>query len=400
MYADVLDGYLVRINKDLASKGLTYDDLREDILDHICCMVEEDMESGEDFESSYRRIMSGIDDAVLPDLQHQTLLLLDKKFQKMKKITYVIGLVGSLLAITGAFFKTQHWPGASILMVLGFMAVVLGFLPLYFVGSYKEQSEKPHPIYPIVAYLSLFFIFTGAVFKVMHWPGAGILLKVSVFALLVGFLPLYIVQLFKRSVKSKINPAYIIMLLVGISIVLILSKVNLGKDSIDRYVLLSNKYEDATLLMQERINELSAGMSDSVLTSDVKKVISYSDALEMQLEQMSQGLLESVGQAGASINNVQKLDFRNGAGDAYINNGLAMEFLADCREYQEFLMKIIDDPLTSRQVEIELLFSGGHWINWDPLDYRNEPLIVNYYKLTTFKWAVIHAEYLTLKDLL
>jgi len=130
MLAEVSDNQLVRINKDLTKKGVTYGELREDLLDHICCLVEEDMTESNDFESSYGRIMSEIDDSVFPDLQHKTILLLDKKFQKMKKVTYALGLTGAVLSITGAIFKTQHWPGASIIIMLGFMIIIMGFLPL------------------------------------------------------------------------------------------------------------------------------------------------------------------------------------------------------------------------------------------------------------------------------
>lgn len=394
MHAETIDNYLDRINVDLLSKGLTYDELREDLLDHICCMVEEEMESGKDFDDSYREIMSGIEDRVFPDIQHKTLLLLDKKFQRMKKITYVLGLVGAILAISGAIFKTLHWPGASIILSLGFLIVVLGFLPMYFIGSYQEQTEKPKLIYPVIAYLSLLFIFSAAIFKIMHWPGANWLSRISLVVLLVGFLPLYIVQIFKRTVKSKVNPAYIIMLLVGISIVLILSRVNLSKDSIDAYTSMTQQFEQGAILVSERTDKLVAHLKDPDAITEAAKIGVMAERLEMQIDQMLTGLLESVDQAGVEIDKVEGRDYRYGGRNAFNDNGLARNFLQDAREYKQYLLSISEDPLLENQTSVILMFSNGDWFSgWNPEDFVYEPLIRNYFKLTQFRYYIVTIEY-------
>ncbi|MEX0983322.1 MAG: hypothetical protein WD577_08295 [Bacteroidales bacterium] len=131
MIAEVIDSNIERIRSDLETRGLTYDRLQEDILDHVCCMVAERMEHGEDFNSSYHEVLNHIGGATLGNLQHQTILLLDKKFQRMKNFTYLFGLSSALLAILGTLFKKMHWPGAGILLTVGIGLVVLVFLPLY-----------------------------------------------------------------------------------------------------------------------------------------------------------------------------------------------------------------------------------------------------------------------------
>ena len=80
MSAAVIDKNYERIRGDLISRGLTYDRLLEDIVDHVCCMLEEEMEKGSDFDASYQRVLGSIPDRQLPLIQHQTLLNLDKKY--------------------------------------------------------------------------------------------------------------------------------------------------------------------------------------------------------------------------------------------------------------------------------------------------------------------------------
>jgi hypothetical protein len=128
MIAAIIDDNYERIKADLVSRGLSYEPLLDDLLDHVCCWVEESMESGKEFESSYSHALDSIGEGRLAEIQHQTFLNLDKKFQLMKNFTYVFGLSAAILTILGSFFKRMHWPGAGIMITVGMMLIVLVFL--------------------------------------------------------------------------------------------------------------------------------------------------------------------------------------------------------------------------------------------------------------------------------
>ena len=142
MIAATIDDNYDRIRSDLVRLGLTYDRLIDDMLDHVCCMVEERMDTGSDFESSYNNVLDSIGEKRLPEIQHQTLLNLDKKYQRMKNFTYLFGLTSAILTIVGSLFKRMHWPGAGILITVGMVLIVFVFLPLYFITNHREQVER------------------------------------------------------------------------------------------------------------------------------------------------------------------------------------------------------------------------------------------------------------------
>lgn len=56
-----------------------------------------------------------------------------------------------------------------------------------------------------LGFISVFLITTGMTFKIMHWPGANISLVAGVFLLNVGYLPLYFIDRYKRSIQEKIE---------------------------------------------------------------------------------------------------------------------------------------------------------------------------------------------------
>lgn len=55
----------------------------------------------------------------------------------MKRAVYLTGFLASFIISTGIIFKMMHWPYAGIIMFTGFIALNIGFLPLYFYDKYK-----------------------------------------------------------------------------------------------------------------------------------------------------------------------------------------------------------------------------------------------------------------------
>ncbi len=401
MIAEQIDANIERIQSDLLSQGLTSTSLMEDILDHVCCMVEKEMIEGSDFESSYNRVISSIGDGTLKNVQHQTILMLDKKFQKMKNTNYVIGLSGSLMAIVGAFFKMQHWPGAGVLMLLGFFLVTAVFLPLYFVHSYREQAEKPQLIYPIIGYISLALILVGVIFKIQHWPGAGAILTSSIVVVVIGFVPLYLSRIFGKPGDKKLNIAYVVLLMIGISIITVSSRVNISKFAIDRMLELTVQNEESSQLLNNEIGKMIEITPDSLITPELKKLMDYSGELEMIADEMLHELMLSIKQEGVELNSVNHWDYRRSAKVAFINNGLAQKFINLSREYKDYLMNVVKDSIAKNQIEYNLGFTSEYWIiGWTPEDLIMEPMIICYQKITLLKRAVIYSEYLVVQALL
>jgi Flp pilus assembly protein TadB len=53
----------------------------------------------------------------------------------------LFGVVGGMLLASGIFFKIMHWPGASILLVLGMFLITFIFLPIFFWQLYRSEMK-------------------------------------------------------------------------------------------------------------------------------------------------------------------------------------------------------------------------------------------------------------------
>lgn len=125
------------IKQDVTARGISFEELAESLVDHICCSIEASSENN--FENAYRKAISGFGDDSLEDIQHQTIFLLTLKRETiMKKTMFVLGYIAAALTTFGLLFKVMHWPGANIMLILGVAMLNFGFLPLYFSDRYKK----------------------------------------------------------------------------------------------------------------------------------------------------------------------------------------------------------------------------------------------------------------------
>ncbi|HLP49978.1 MAG TPA: hypothetical protein VK154_03785 [Chitinophagales bacterium] len=194
-----------RILNDIRARGVKTESLQLNLLDHICCIVERDLEPEGDFESFYQRTLKTFYKHELREIEEEALILLTyKNYYAMKKTMIVSGGISAFLLSTGIFFKFQHWPGAAICIVSGISIFSLLFLPLLFLLKAKENSAvRDRVIYGLGTFAAILFSL-AVMFKIFYWPGANIM-GVSVIVLMAGvFLPIYFFSGI-RNAETKLN---------------------------------------------------------------------------------------------------------------------------------------------------------------------------------------------------
>ncbi|HKK41617.1 MAG TPA: hypothetical protein VJ963_04345 [Bacteroidales bacterium] len=131
----------------------------------------------------------------------------------MKQKLYTLGLVVALIVFTGAIFKVNHWPGAGILLTLGILSLVLIFLPAALVNHYKSRESEKHLSLYIITWITCFVLFGSMLFKIMHWPYAGLLLLIALPFPYLIFLPVFLSVTSKNRNFNIYNTVYVLLLL-------------------------------------------------------------------------------------------------------------------------------------------------------------------------------------------
>lgn len=177
---------------DISARGVKLVSLQQDLLDHICCIIEHNLEDDGDFESFYFGTVSQFYEKELSEIEEETInLLIHKNYYVMKKIMLISGSLSASVLSLGILFKFMHWPGASFLILTGIILLSFVFLPLLFALKAKEKKESKDKIVIGLGALAAISLSLGVMFKIMHWPFANILCISALFIMVFLFLPIY-----------------------------------------------------------------------------------------------------------------------------------------------------------------------------------------------------------------
>ena len=272
------------IYQDVQLKGITLDGLLDEMVDHICCSIEPDLEKGISFETSYYNLMDTIESSTLKNVQHQTLLSTNLKFQNMKKLMIVLGTLSAFFLSAGSILKLFHIPPATLLLLLGTVIAIFGFFPMFFYTSYKEQLEKKNILLSIIGYLTISFLMIGVLFRLNHWPGATKALLLGELFLLLLFLPLYLVNAYKKVNEAKTNFGYgLIIFLIVFGIISMWSVTRISKDIVNKFETINNNAINIKQVFIQQNDSLLKCLETKEFYTDIKPDIEEMQALAADL---------------------------------------------------------------------------------------------------------------------
>jgi hypothetical protein len=190
---------------DISARGVETEDLHYNLLDHICCIIENNLEADGDFENFYIQTIATFYKHELREIEEETQLLLTfKNYYTMKKVMLNSGIFAASILSLGLIFKFMHWPGAAVCIVLGLGSACLVFIPLLFTIRVKEKKEKSDKILLALGSIAGILGIVHILFKIMHWPGSLIMAYVVIAILLLVFTPIFVITGIKNS-ETKAN---------------------------------------------------------------------------------------------------------------------------------------------------------------------------------------------------
>jgi hypothetical protein len=199
------DKQLDFILNDIRARGVEMESLQNDLLDHICCVIENNLEANGNFEDFYQKTIHTFYKHELWEIEEETISVLTfKNFYVMKKLMIISGVISATLLSLGLIFKFMFWPGASLFVVLGILGASFIFLPLMFTLRIKEKQNFKDKFILGIGSLVCILISLHVLFKVMHWPLWNEMGILAMLLLLVVFLPIYFFTGI-RNPESKVN---------------------------------------------------------------------------------------------------------------------------------------------------------------------------------------------------
>lgn len=100
------DTQIEKIESQLQAQGVTYQPLYEELLDHVCCLVEEKMWDEQlSFDKAFELALEAFDDFNFEQIQEQTLTIYISKSISMKKVMMMAAMLLVILVFGASSLK-------------------------------------------------------------------------------------------------------------------------------------------------------------------------------------------------------------------------------------------------------------------------------------------------------
>ena len=285
--AELTEKEIRRLNREIQKQCLTYMELQQELLDHLCCDVEAEMEEGLEFIKALEKVRKGMGNDRIQQIQEETLLLINQKYRIMKKFMYILGMIAPAMLITGTIFKTQHWYGAGVLLTLSLFILGAIYLPVFVMVKIRDTSKEGKkvnmPMYIFGLIAGIIFI-AGAMFKIQHWPGAGIMISLSGLVTVLIFIPILVVQALKDKENQVQNFTILIFVLCFVAITFMMYALRVSKNVLTAFSVATEGHIASTEIVEARNSAYLDRLQQSVPGSDnileqAKEISSRSDVL-------------------------------------------------------------------------------------------------------------------------
>jgi hypothetical protein len=173
---------LNNIRDFLTKNGMTYDQLQDEMVDHISCDIEHYMEEGDSFETSWKKVREEIPPVQLQTLQLQTMETISRK----PSLSTLFAYLSFFLLFGASAFKILHLPWAGELLISSFASIAIALISGSIVGMYTYKAKTGAWLL-ITIVLSILVFLSSLTFQILHLPGATEIRTTSVLALCILF---------------------------------------------------------------------------------------------------------------------------------------------------------------------------------------------------------------------
>ncbi len=331
----------------------------------------------------------------------------------MKKTIYISGIIIANLLLIGSIFKINHWPGANIALTLSLLALSFWFIPAALLNNYKAQKEKNKKWLYISTFISFFIVFVAALFKILHWPGAGLLILIGVPIPFLLFLPVYIYHSIRDKEQSPVNFTGVILGLTFVAVYSVLLAVNVSRNVLDHGLSLIKSNENVIDFYELR-NDLYANMNaeENIQYETISKM---SDEICSLIHKAEKEILNYTGNTeidanmgNASFNRTNLVNYDNRNASQFVLKWKEEALVPLIKEkliaYTKYLNTLELNPeLKSTIDEIDntdVIYVDGEKFTWEDREFASDYMIFALEALSRWEKNIRFIESMMLAELI
>ena len=187
-----------RIADTVNESNIASAELKVDLIDHLCCIAEDEMSKGKDFETAYGVAFQRFCPNGLNEIQNETVFLFTSKSRKrLDRTMYVSGFTALTGALITTVMKLLHLPFAQLALLATFFVVVLAFFPAVYIRLFRQKTNGMKSLR--LDLIGALLLVVSVVFLINHWPFMQLLLLAAFVCIYIALFPLFFFKIFKKS---------------------------------------------------------------------------------------------------------------------------------------------------------------------------------------------------------
>ncbi len=200
----------------------------------------------------------------------------------MNKTLKITGWIVCILFTLGVIFKIMHWPGAGIILVLGGFLYLTIYLPFWLIYELKNNNWK---LYTWVQYFTLSLWILATIFKTQHWLGAGPLYYLLLFCSILVLFPIYLIKINRKSIVPSQPFEYhftFFVIILGLNFFLFATG-SVSKNFVNMITTNNNnQVENAYTTISKKNNLLYNALNGTLSETEKKESQAYQKTVELK----------------------------------------------------------------------------------------------------------------------
>lgn len=379
------------IRLEVKKCGISFSHLEDELIDHLCCLTEEYLNEGFSFEEAFKRVRKDIALDSLKDIEIQTLLLINKKLRAMKTTLKISGIAGLACIIIASVFKVLHWPGASILLTLGFLILAFAYIPVLAFALKKEKLLKRKRNLALTGMIAAFLFLISILFTIMHWSLREYIILLSWIIMLI-----FLIMLFVNIMRSEENRVLHLSLILFFTVLFVLDisiyLLNLNNPKVSRYTLEYNLRESVRLFEQGLDEKYM--LLDSLVKPDQKEILGDLKTGTGEIIAESEDIRNKLFISKEEQEKYNRKFFKNQR-MAYDLESDVMQLEKNLKHYKDFLLeKASASPHLKAFIEQNIRFGAYDFNNAPPILYNNLERLIRDTRIIENEFLdIIYAQY-------
>jgi hypothetical protein len=315
----------------------------------------------------------------------------------MKKAIRIFGLILVFLMVLSSYFKTNHFPGGSLYLLLSCF-LFLPFMIFTIIHFYKERKSIVPNIFILIS--GTIFLF-GFLFVMLHWPLGNLLFKFGY-----AFLWMVLIIVLIINMVSK-NPKYsevsFMLSIVGISLIYIATYRSTGSNIMEGYITSAQSNTEIFNVLN-KYNQDQFRNNDSVVNSKVIAVREKTREIINTIEQVKKQIIISAG--GNEKMNIMDIVLKDNieiTNKIMISSKESLKIKNKVKEYKNYIITL-DSNINFINVVDALIGLPdppdytGKMYTWEQSQFANMPVIAAINNLTQLEVRIKLCEYLLLNE--